>query len=151
MTFLSRKITAFELKILKFFVPIIFSIFLGLGAYSMLRPSRYLPLKFGSEIDMTVIKLGHYKGQVILNDSIILFYNCPEVILMNHKAPYRYKLENVRKFKIGANDLPPFRILKEKNTEIFMVIDLGDTTYHKLNGAKDTLTLVRRIQNLFIE
>jgi hypothetical protein len=80
-------------------------------------------VKFGSEINMKVLKMRHYKGQVILNDSIVLPYNCPEVVLLNKKAPYNYKPDSKRKFKMGANYKPPFQILKEKNTEIFTIVD----------------------------
>jgi hypothetical protein len=149
MFLLRDRITKRDLAILKIFSPIILIVFLSVVAYHELKPPRYTPVKFGSEINMKVLKMRHYKGQVILNDSIVLPYNCPEVVLLNKKAPYNYKPDSKRKFKMGANYKPPFRILKEKNTEIFTIVDWGDTSYIKLNGAKDTLTHIDLFRKLF--
>lgn len=146
MAFYNRSITSKELKVLKIMVALVLLLFISLVGYSMLKPSPYTHLKYQSEIDMKVIKMTHYKGMVILNDSIIVSYNCPEIVLENQTISNTYRLDTIRKFKIGANFRPPFQIIKPKNSEILCTIDGWDTAYFRLNDAKQPLSLIQLIR-----
>ncbi|WP_340199540.1 hypothetical protein [Ascidiimonas sp. W6] len=146
MAFYRRSITSWELRILKTVIPLMLLLFIGLMGYSMLKPSPYIRLTYSSEVTMKVIKMTHYKGTVILNDSIVIPYNCPEIVLENQKVPNSYRLDTIRKFKIGANFRPPFQIIKPKDSEMLCTIDGWDTAYFRLNGAKEPLNWLQLLR-----
>lgn len=82
--------------------------------------SRDIKLNNSDSIDLYVDKIKKYKGVLILQDSVALSQNCPLIKNIEY---------NNSKTLVDFEE--PYRIIKQRNSNVIQMIRLNDTLYFK--------------------